>query len=100
MNFYVNQSICIQSLKVSAVSNSSVLQIGSAGIIKPNSNLFNTGGFTGPAPDEQKKGFSAQFLHLLSHRHNLQPFQHLILSRSPHLFGRTTDMFITSSPYV
>ncbi|KZB90288.1 spore gernimation protein [Bacillus sp. VT 712] len=56
MNFYVNQSICIQSLKVSAVSNSSVLQIGSAGIIKPNSNLFNTGGFTGPAPDEQKKG--------------------------------------------
>ncbi|TYR79559.1 spore gernimation protein [Priestia megaterium] len=56
MNFYVNQSICIQSLKVSAVNNSSVLQIGSAGIIKPNSNLFNTGGFTEAAPLETKKG--------------------------------------------
>ncbi|NGY85673.1 spore gernimation protein [Bacillus megaterium] len=56
MNFYVNQSICIQSMKISAVSNSSVLQIGSVGVIKPNSNLFNTGGFTGAAPTETKKG--------------------------------------------
>lgn len=30
--------------------NSSVLQIGSAGIIKPASYLYNTGGFTKPAP--------------------------------------------------
>ncbi|MCJ7991826.1 spore germination protein GerPB [Priestia sp. OVS21] len=57
MNFYVNQSICIQSMKISAVSNSSVLQIGSVGVIKPNSNLFNTGGFTGAAPTETKKAF-------------------------------------------
>lgn len=57
MNFYVNQSICIQSMKISAVSNSSVLQIGSVGVIKPNSNLFNTGGFTGAAPTETKKEF-------------------------------------------
>ena len=55
MNFYVNQSICIQSMKISAVSNSSVLQIGSVGVIKPNSNLFNTGGFTGAAPTETKR---------------------------------------------
>ena len=50
MNFYINQSICINYLRVEAVSNSSVLQIGSAGIIKSLSNLYNTGGFTQPAP--------------------------------------------------
>lgn len=50
MNFYINQSICINYLRVEAVSNSSVLQIGSAGIIKPLSNLYNTGGFRQPAP--------------------------------------------------
>lgn len=50
MNFYINQTICINYLRVEAVSNSSVLQIGSAGIIKPLSNLYNTGGFTEPAP--------------------------------------------------
>ena len=51
MNFYINQSICINYLRVEAVSNSSVLQIGSAGIIKPLSNIYNTGGFTQPAPE-------------------------------------------------
>ncbi|MGM7719481.1 spore germination protein GerPB [uncultured Metabacillus sp.] len=50
MNFYINQTICINYLRVDAVNNSSVLQIGSAGIIKPLSNLYNTGGFTSPAP--------------------------------------------------
>lgn len=50
MNFYINQSICINYLRVGSVNNSSVLQIGSAGIIKPLSNLYNTGGFTEPAP--------------------------------------------------
>ncbi|WP_102347407.1 spore germination protein GerPB [Bacillus sp. Marseille-P3661] len=50
MNFYVNQTINIHYLKIGGITNSSVLQIGSAGIIKPLSNLYNTGGFTGPAP--------------------------------------------------
>jgi len=50
MNFYVQQSITIQYLKVNAVTNSSVLQIGSSGIIKPTTHLYNTGGHTGPAP--------------------------------------------------
>ncbi|MFS0864182.1 spore germination protein GerPB [Fredinandcohnia sp. 179-A 10B2 NHS] len=50
MNFYINQNICIQMLKVGSVTNSSVLQIGSAGLIKPSANLYNTGGFTEPAP--------------------------------------------------
>ena len=53
MNFYVQQSITIQFLKVNSVTNSSVLQIGSAGIIKPATHLYNTGGFTGPAPQIQ-----------------------------------------------
>jgi spore germination protein PB len=51
MNFFVNQSIVIHQFKVGGVSNSSVLQVGSAGIIKPLSNLYNTGGFTKPAPE-------------------------------------------------
>ncbi|WP_374724169.1 spore germination protein GerPB [Calidifontibacillus erzurumensis] len=50
MNFYVNQSIIIHYIKIGGISNSSVFQIGSAGIIKPHSHLYNTGGFTGPAP--------------------------------------------------
>jgi spore germination protein PB len=56
MNFYINQSICIHHLKVGGVTNSSVLQIGSAGMIKPLSNLYNTGGFTKPAPEPSKTG--------------------------------------------
>lgn len=50
MNLTVHQSITIQTLRVNSVSNSSVLQIGAAGVIKSLSNLYNTGGFTGPAP--------------------------------------------------
>jgi spore germination protein PB len=50
MNLTIHQSIVIQQLRVNAVTNSSVLQIGSAGIIRSLSNLYNTGGFTGPAP--------------------------------------------------
>ncbi|MEH7014430.1 spore germination protein GerPB [Neobacillus niacini] len=50
MNFYIQQSIQINFIKISSITNSSVLQIGSAGIIKPASYLYNTGGFTKPAP--------------------------------------------------
>ncbi|RBW68991.1 spore germination protein GerPB [Bacillus taeanensis] len=50
MNFFINQSIVIHQFKVGGVSNSSVLQIGSAGMIKSLSNLYNTGGFTKEAP--------------------------------------------------
>lgn len=49
-NYYIQQSININMLRIDGISNSSVLQIGSAGIIKPASYLYNTGGFTGPAP--------------------------------------------------
>jgi len=56
MNFYIQQSISIQFMKIEGITNSSVLQIGSAGVIKPVSNLYNTGGFTEPAPVAAKPG--------------------------------------------
>lgn len=45
MNIQVQQTIHIQMIKIGALSNSSVLQIGTAGIITPSSHLYNTGGF-------------------------------------------------------
>ena len=51
MNFHINQSITIHTLRVDGITNSSILQIGSAGMIKSLSNLYNTGGFTEPAPE-------------------------------------------------
>jgi spore germination protein PB len=50
MNLTIHQSIVIQQLKVNSVSNSSILQIGSAGVIRALSNLYNTGGFKEAAP--------------------------------------------------
>ncbi|MEK8129795.1 spore germination protein GerPB [Paenibacillus filicis] len=50
-NWTVHQSIVIHQMKIGAVNNSSVLQIGTAGAIRSLSNLYNTGGFTGPAPE-------------------------------------------------
>ena len=60
MNIYVQQSISIQFLKIEGITNSSVLQIGSAGIIKAASNLYNTGGYTGPAPSSRTPGSLTQ----------------------------------------
>lgn len=53
MNFYIQQSIHINFIKIGGITNSSVMQIGSAGIIKPASYLYNTGGFTEPAPEAE-----------------------------------------------
>ncbi|KAB2337707.1 spore gernimation protein [Cytobacillus depressus] len=60
MNFYINQSININFIKIGGITNSSVLQIGSAGIIKPAAHLYNTGGFTGPAPQALHPGIGAE----------------------------------------
>ncbi|MDG0813226.1 MULTISPECIES: spore germination protein GerPB [Cohnella] len=49
MSLTIYQHIAIGQLRVDAVSNSSVLQIGSAGNIQSLSQLYNTGGFTEPA---------------------------------------------------
>lgn len=51
MQLNIHQQINIQQLRVGSVSNSSVLQIGSAGSIQSLSQLYNAGGYTGPAPE-------------------------------------------------
>ena len=50
MKFYINQSIHINNIKISTISNSSIFQIGSSGIIKSLSTLSNTGKYTEEAP--------------------------------------------------
>lgn len=50
MNLTVYQHITIHQLRVDSVSNSSVLQIGTAGSVQSQAKLYNTGQFTGPAP--------------------------------------------------
>ncbi|RTR31488.1 spore gernimation protein [Robertmurraya yapensis] len=56
MNYYIQQSIVINNLKIESIANSSVLQIGTAGIIRGSSHLYNTGGFVEPAPEAEKPG--------------------------------------------
>ncbi|NTU26833.1 spore gernimation protein GerPB [Bacillus tequilensis] len=51
MNFYINQTIQINYIRLESISNSSILQIGSAGSIKSLSNLYNTGSYVEPAPE-------------------------------------------------
>ncbi|MGO4542084.1 spore germination protein GerPB [Paenibacillus sp. 2TAB19] len=50
MSWTIHQQITINSMRIDSISNSSVLQVGSAGSIRSLSQLFNTGGFSGPAP--------------------------------------------------
>lgn len=50
-NVTIYQHITIHQLRVNNVMNSSVLQIGSAGQLSSLSQLYNTGGFTSPAPE-------------------------------------------------
>ncbi|MFC5531398.1 spore germination protein GerPB [Cohnella yongneupensis] len=63
--WYVNQTITIGQLRVEAVTNSSVLQIGSAGSIQSLSQLYNTGGFTKPAPGVETVGEALSSLSLV-----------------------------------
>ncbi|WEK55574.1 MAG: spore germination protein GerPB [Candidatus Cohnella colombiensis] len=51
MIWNIYQTISIGQLRIDALTNSSVLQIGSAGSIQALSQLYNTGGFTGTAPE-------------------------------------------------
>jgi len=57
MNFHINQNITIHNLRIEGITNSSVLQIGSAGSINSLSNLYNTGGFTEPAEEIEGSPF-------------------------------------------
>ncbi|BCB02989.1 spore germination protein GerPB [Bacillus sp. KH172YL63] len=55
-NYYVQQSIQIQFIKIGGMSNSSIFQIGTCGQIATNDFLYNTGGYTEPAPKAEKNG--------------------------------------------
>ncbi|GIN62906.1 putative spore germination protein GerPB [Robertmurraya siralis] len=67
MNFNIQQSIVINNFRIGSLANSCVLQIGSAGIIKPSSHLYNTGGFTEPAPIPLKpEEIETDYLHVPS----------------------------------
>ncbi|MGM8214703.1 spore germination protein GerPB [Bacillaceae bacterium W0354] len=59
MSLTIHQSININFLKVEAITNSSVLQIGSSGSIQSVSNAYNTGEFTEPAEEIQTSGTEA-----------------------------------------
>ncbi|MEW9700213.1 spore germination protein GerPB [Paenibacillus sp. SI8] len=50
MNLFIEQNIVIHTIKIDGISNSSVFQIGSAGVIKSLSQFYNSGQFTQPAP--------------------------------------------------
>ncbi|WP_284139456.1 MULTISPECIES: spore germination protein GerPB [unclassified Virgibacillus] len=46
MDLTIYQSITINTIKVGAVMNSSVFQIGTSGSIQSRSDTYNTGGYT------------------------------------------------------
>ena len=50
MIFNIQQTIQINMIKIGSINNSSVVQIGSAGIIKAYAALANTGGYTEVEP--------------------------------------------------
>jgi len=60
MNFFIKQSININMIKINAIANSSVFQIGSTGIIKAKSYLTNSVGFTAPAPEPEHPIFQTE----------------------------------------
>ncbi|WP_099157233.1 spore germination protein GerPB [Virgibacillus ndiopensis] len=51
MSITIHQSISIYMIKIGAITNSSVLQIGSTGSIQAQSDIYNTGGYTEPAEE-------------------------------------------------
>ncbi len=48
MNITVHQSICIHVLRIGSVSNSSIVQIGSSGVIQAKADLYNSGKYKKP----------------------------------------------------
>ncbi|TFJ93565.1 spore germination protein GerPB [Lentibacillus salicampi] len=56
MNFIIHQSISIHFVKIGAITNSSVFQIGSTGHIQAQSDIHNTGGYTEAADPAEPAG--------------------------------------------
>lgn len=50
---HIQQTIHICMIKIGGMTNSSVLQIGTSGVITAASSLYNTGGYTEEAPAAQ-----------------------------------------------
>jgi spore germination protein PB len=65
MIWHIQQTISIGMLKVGGVTNSSVLQIGSAGCIQALSQIYNTGGFQEPAPEMEEMAAATSTLSLV-----------------------------------
>lgn len=65
MIWHIHQTITIGQLRVDGITNSSVLQIGSAGSIQSVSQLYNTGEFKGPAPELGELGAASTALSLV-----------------------------------
>ncbi|WP_082234682.1 spore germination protein GerPB [Halobacillus massiliensis] len=53
MGLTIYQTISIRLIKIGTVANSSVVQIGSSGVIQAQADLYNTGCFTAPATEPQ-----------------------------------------------
>ncbi|MFC7060829.1 spore germination protein GerPB [Halobacillus seohaensis] len=51
MSMTVYQTISIRYLKIGTVANSSIIQIGSSGVIQAQADLYNTGEHTKPAEE-------------------------------------------------
>lgn len=65
MIWNIHQTITIGQLRVDGITNSSVLQIGSAGSIQSISQLYNTGQFSEPAPEIGELGEASTALALV-----------------------------------
>lgn len=50
LHWTIHQQITINMIKIGSMSNSSILQIGTAGTIQSRAELANSGKFTSPAP--------------------------------------------------
>lgn len=56
LHWTIHQQININMIKIGSMSNSSILQIGTAGTIHSRSELANTGKFTEIAPQAITQG--------------------------------------------
>ncbi|UOQ43476.1 spore germination protein GerPB [Halobacillus salinarum] len=53
MSLTVHQSICIHVLRIGTIANSSIVQIGSSGVIQGKADLYNTGEYTKPGEEAE-----------------------------------------------
>ncbi|NBJ69185.1 MULTISPECIES: spore germination protein GerPB [Clostridia] len=64
MAITIHQTISIYMIRVGAITNSSVLQIGSTGSVQSQSDIYNTGGYTEPVQEAALIGEAAPIVPL------------------------------------